>query len=96
MEFGKENTTSLQRQQYNDLAASLLDFSAASPGDPDELIDYLSEHLYIQLCMAGRQNGRGPDAAGQQFFSACRTVYYAEDEPSRRDAIIEAQAHLAV
>lgn len=94
-DYGHENQTLLQQQHHNDLAASLLDFSAASPGDQDEFIDYLSEHVYIQLCMAGRQNEGTQDAAEQHFRSACRTVYYAEDEVSRRSAIVEAQAHLA-
>jgi len=94
-EYGHENRTQWQQQQHNDLAASLLDFSAASPGDQDEFIDYLSEHVYIQLCMAGRQSESAQDAAEQHFRSVCRTVYCAEDELSRRSAIIEAQAHLA-
>jgi len=80
------------RHHFSGLAASLLDFSAAMTNNQDELVDYLSEHLYIQLCMA---SGQARDAGELEFFSACRNVYYAEDEAARRHAVLQAQAHLA-
>jgi hypothetical protein len=92
-----ENTLNTSKQQqWNELATSLLDFSAASLDIQDDFIDYMSEHLYIQLHIAGRCENSGEiDSSNKKFFTACQKVYYAEDEQSRRDAIQEARLHLA-
>ena len=95
-EFKNRHNSASQQQRFNDLASSLLDFSTAISENQDEIIDYLSEHLYIQLHMAGHNGGSdASDSCKQHFLTLCRNVYFAEDDQSRRDAINKAKIHLA-
>jgi hypothetical protein len=78
----------------NSLVNSLLAFNNSS--DNQEIIDYLSEHLYIQSQIAmPRVQKLGNIKGMTDFYRACHKLYYAGDEKVKNQAIDEIRLQVA-
>lgn len=80
--------------ENNNLVNSLLAFNNSS--DNQEIVDYLSEHLYIQSHIAmPRVQKLGNIKGMTDFFRACHKLYYAGDESIKNQAIDEIRLQVA-
>ncbi len=92
----KEKTKSMGVETGEALAASLLAITGFSSSNDDELIDYMSEHLYIQSVMSLPRNSSEADVAKTRFYNTCEKIYRAADIAGKREAIRQMGLQLAL
>ena len=77
----------------NSLVDSLLAFNDS---ENQELVDYLSEHLYIQSQLAmPRIQQLGNIQGMKSFYQSCQKLYCAGDEKSKNEAMDEIRLQMA-
>ena len=76
------------------LVESLLAFNNSA--ESSELVDYLSEHLYIQSYLTmPRIQQLGNIQGMKNFYRSCQKLYCASDDQSKNEAMNEIRLQMA-